>query len=131
MLKCEKCGAENDSAANFCKSCGVELTKSSIVSSENDTSKSRKGLSTSFIFIFPIVWTIGHIMIANHGIVIPETIGEALGGFVVILFVPLIITSLIYVIKKAQSIFYINFVKHTFIGTVIMFAMSIASLFND
>lgn len=84
----------------------------------------------SLLVLFPAMWMLFHITIVSKGIVMPETIGEAMGGSLVILILPMIPTSIVYIVKKVKSVPYVNFVKHTFISTSIFFILAIASVFN-
>ncbi|HEX5329990.1 zinc-ribbon domain-containing protein [Sulfuricurvum sp.] len=58
---------------------------------------------------------------------IPNVVAEALGGAIGIVGLPLIVTSIIYLVKNTQDTQYTNFVKHTVIASILMLAFGIAS----
>lgn len=135
---CTQCGAENDNDAKFCKSCGLPLIQPAKQIEQHVKSIEIKAqqlpsvepMKSSMLWIFPILWVIYSLIFVSYGVIMIETIAEALGGSIVILGIPLIITGIIRLIKKLNNTSYPNFVKHTFIGTIIMFFLAIAGNIN-
>lgn len=135
MIKCTKCETENENGAKFCKSCGLPLNKQSeqfeevIKAPSIEQIESIKPMRLSMLAIFPVLGMIYHLIFIS-GIIMIETIAASFSTVIVILGIPLIITGLVRLIKKINDITYPNFVKHTFIGTVIMFFLVIAGHIN-
>lgn len=142
---CTQCGAENDNDAKFCKSCGLPLTRhtevgkqhaeqavqpSEPVESKAEQATSVEPMKSSMLWIFPVLGMIYHLIFISYGLIMIETIAASLSAVVVILGIPLIITGIIRLIKKLNNTSYPNFVKHTFIGTIIMFFLMIAGNIN-
>ena len=76
------------------------------------------------IFVLPVVWVIVFVKFFSNT-EMKFAIAEGVGGSLVILLIPMIITVLIWLINKKNGISYPDFVKHTFIGTVIMFSLAL------
>lgn len=131
---CTQCGAENDNDARFCKSCGLPLTHQMEIVKQHtgqvEQTASVEPMKSSVLWIFPVLWMVYYLIFVRYGVIMIETIAESLGGIVVILGIPLVITSIICLIKKSNNTPYPNFIKHTFIGTIIMFFLAIAGNIN-
>jgi len=155
-----QCGSENVNEAKFCKSCGaslVEIESSSIpepsvirpeplpnlkladatpaVEQNTEVALSWSG----WLLLFPVIaWVLYRLAVLAGGdiglifglMAIPNVVAEALGGAAAIIGVPLIVTLIIYLVKKTQDAKYTNFVKHTLIGSIILLAFGIAANIN-
>lgn len=142
---CTQCGAENDNDSRFCKSCGLPLTRQTETRKQNPEQveepvepivsnaqqiPSVEPMKLSMLWIFPVLGMMYHLIFISYGLIMIETIAASLSAVVVILGIPLIITGIIRLIKKLNNTSYPNFVKHTFIGTIIMFFLMIAGNIN-
>ncbi|MDP2077340.1 MAG: zinc-ribbon domain-containing protein [Sulfuricurvum sp.] len=72
----------------------------------------------------------GNIVLMFGLITIPNVVAEALGGAAAIVGIPLIVTGIIYLVKKTQDVQYTNFVKHTLIASIVLLAFGIAANIN-
>lgn len=127
MFKCKKCGSDLEPNAKFCTNCGdpvSNVTKNSTVSSESINNNESKKWNPIYMFIFPILWGLWKYQYADAE-KIELKISEVVGASFLIIFIPIIITTLILIVKKLRKEQYINFIKHTTIGTFIMFLLAI------
>lgn len=147
---CTQCGAENDNDAKFCKSCGLPLTRKmeageqlakqveqpvEPIESNAQHIPSVEPMKSSILWIFPGIWMAYHFIFVMHGLLMPfelmpETIASSFGSGFAILLMPLLITGIVRIAKKINDNPYPKFVKHTFIGTIIMFFLAIAGEIN-
>lgn len=147
---CTQCGAENDNDARFCKSCRLPLTRQTETRKQNAERVEQpvepivsnaqqiplvEPMKSSMLWIFPGIWIIYHFIFVMHGLLMPfelmpETIASSFGSGFAILLMPLLVTGIIRLVKKANDTPYPNFVKHTFTGTIIMFFLAIAGNIN-
>jgi hypothetical protein len=118
----------------------VQKQESSVNEEENNLSMehSEEVLSpwSGWLLLLPALgWVIYRLAVLAKGdiglmivtVFIPNIIAEILGGVVLIIGAPLIITSIIYFTKKTNNLKYIDFVKHTLIASILMLAFAIAS----
>lgn len=157
---CTQCGTENINEAKFCKSCGYSLIEKELSSNhEQSTIKAElppdpkvaevtpaveqesKILSSwsGWLLLIPVIaWVLYRLVVLAGGnialmfglMTIPNVVAEALGGAAAIIGIPLIATTIIYLIKKTQDAQYVNFVKHTLISSIILLGFGIAANIN-
>jgi len=82
-------------------------------------------LSYKVLIIFPAIW------ILIQTTIYKMRFAEAMGGAIGILVFPLIITLIVLAIKKMRGLSYENFIKHTFIITVVVFVLAIGGMINS
>ena len=117
-----------------------EQKQESFVNEENNLSMEHSEEVSSpwngWLLLIPALgWVIYRLAVLAKGdiglmigmVFIPNIIAEALGGVVLIIGIPLIITSIIYFTKKTNNLKYIDFVKHTLIASILMLAFAVAS----
>jgi hypothetical protein len=94
---------------------------------------------SGWLLLIPVVaWVLyklgilagGNIVLMFGFMTVPNILGEALGGAVGIVGAPLIVTGLIYGVKKANGVQYTNFVLHTLIASIVLLAIGIAGSIN-
>ncbi len=122
LITCTKCGQTNrvqDNAKDKvkCGRCGVPLKTSSLMD------------NPIIIFVFPVIWIILFVKLWSYT-ELKLAIVEGAGGAGVILLVSIIIIALIWGIKKFRGTSYPNFIKHTFIGTAIVFSIGVYTQVN-
>lgn len=122
-MKCMKCNYELENNTKFCPNCGEKITNNNL---KNTTVSNDKSWNPAILIIFPVIWLFMKTYIYHH-----MGLAEAMGGAVVIALLPLIVTTIIFIIQKIRGIPYYNFTKHTFIGIAIVFALAIAGNINS
>jgi tetratricopeptide (TPR) repeat protein len=94
---------------------------------------------SGWLLLIPVVaWVLyklgvlagGNIVLMFGFMTVPNILAEALGGAVGIVGAPLIVTGLIYGVKKANGVQYTNFVLHTLIASIVLLAIAIAGNIN-
>lgn len=111
---CPKCGQKNRIIENTmekskCVNCGALLGKD-------------ESWNPIVLIVFPAIWIWAQTQF--YGM----RLAEAIGGAIVILFLPLII---VFFAKTVKGVTYNNFTKHTFVGTLIVFILAIGSFINS
>ncbi|MDD3645518.1 MAG: zinc-ribbon domain-containing protein [Bacteroidales bacterium] len=136
-IYCQQCGTQNEDGAKFCKNCGLPLNKQLeqfdevVKATSIEPIESIKAMRLSMLAVFPVLGMIYHLMFIGYGVIMIETIAASFSAVIVILGIPLIFTGIVRMIKKLNNTSYPNFVKHTFIGTGIMFVLAIGSMINS
>lgn len=132
MFKCNKCGSDLESNAKFCTKCGepvLHIANNGDIDSESINNNGSKKWNPIYMFIFPILWGLW-----KYQYVDAEKIGlktsEAAEASLLIIAIPIIITTSILILKKLRKEQYINFIKHTTIGTFIVFLLAIGTEVN-
>lgn len=152
---CTQCGTQNIDEAMFCKSCGHPMENQETIhySDSSPSSYSTTESTTAFhsstiddnedinepwsawLLLIPIViWFIYRVSVLKNGVAllfVPAGFAEMLGHAVPIIVLPLIITGIIYLSKKSDQKSYPNFMKHTFIGSMISLIIVIAANINS
>jgi len=144
---CPKCQTENLNTSKFCKKCGYylleheEKTLPVLTSTEikiepeaveerhkekndtiNENNTESKSWNMALIFIFPIIFAIydvyrEHVSLEDG---INLIVGSTIFISLIILVPALIIGYIVYVIQVNAGKQYSNFIKHTFIATVVL-----------
>ena len=118
IITCQNCGQKNKIPSNKidkpkCGKCGKFLI--------NNTS-----WNPIILIIFPTLWILLQTKVYYY-----MGLAEASGGAIAILGVSIIIPLIVFAIKKFKQKPYPNFVKHTFIGTIIVFALALISYMDS
>ena len=124
-MKCSNCNHEIEGNVKFCQNCGSKVTT-------DDNGVNATDSSFWIIFIGPILYIILYVKYwSDINTTLKYAIAEGTGGALVLLFVPLTITSIVFLIRRMQGSTYRDFVMHTFIGTTIMTILASWVVIND
>lgn len=109
--------------------------EASLVENDVEVTSSWSGWLLLIPVLAWVLYRLGVLAGGNIGLMfgfmtIPNVVAEALGGAIAIVGVPLMVTGIIYGVKKANGIQYANFVKHTLIASIVLLAFGIAGSIN-